>query len=386
MESVLAGKKDAKEALDNAVDARQRACSRKFERPPRSDAPSRRGATAAAERPGRRRALLQPDHGDGKARRLPVGVAALRAAGAAARDHDRLLLLAGGAGAWSSRCCSRTPSAADSSSSGCENFRELFGDEHYLASFQVTAVFSVLVAGLRAVDLAAARGVRRPRHPRRRRLQDAADLALRGRPGDRRRAVAVPVPSVARHRRVLAASAAGIDWNSAAERQPGDDAGRHRRGLEADQLQLPVLPRRPAVDPEVADRGRRDRRRRAGAGASGRSSSRCCRRRRSSCWSSTSSTRSSTPSAIIDAATSGGPGQATEILVYKVYKDGFKAARPRRLGGAVGDPDDHRHRADRRAVPLHRAQGAVLMDRSSAQPLRHGRERGPLARRFFLAC
>jgi len=27
---------------------------------------------------------------------------------------------------------------------------------------------------------------------------------------------------------------------------------------------------------------------------------------------------------IIDAATSGGPGQATEILVYKVYKDGFK--------------------------------------------------------------
>jgi sn-glycerol 3-phosphate transport system permease protein len=29
--------------------------------------------------------------------------------------------------------------------------------------------------------------------------------------------------------------------------------------------------------------------------------------------------------AIIDAATSGGPGNATEILVYKVYKDGFKA-------------------------------------------------------------
>jgi sn-glycerol 3-phosphate transport system permease protein len=29
--------------------------------------------------------------------------------------------------------------------------------------------------------------------------------------------------------------------------------------------------------------------------------------------------------AIIDAATGGGPGNATEILVYKVYKDGFKA-------------------------------------------------------------
>ncbi len=35
--------------------------------------------------------------------------------------------------------------------------------------------------------------------------------------------------------------------------------------------------------------------------------------------------------AIIDAATSGGPGQATEILVYKVYKDGFKGLD---LGGS----------------------------------------------------
>jgi sn-glycerol 3-phosphate transport system permease protein len=35
---------------------------------------------------------------------------------------------------------------------------------------------------------------------------------------------------------------------------------------------------------------------------------------------------------IIDAATGGGPGQATEILVYKVYKDGFKALD---LGGSA---------------------------------------------------
>ena len=35
---------------------------------------------------------------------------------------------------------------------------------------------------------------------------------------------------------------------------------------------------------------------------------------------------------IIDAVTSGGPGQATEILVYKVYKDGFKALD---LGGSA---------------------------------------------------
>ena len=44
----------------------------------------------------------------------------------------------------------------------------------------------------------------------------------------------------------------------------------------------------------------------------------------------------------------------TTILVYKVYHDGFKAAGPRRLGGAVGDPDGDRDRADRGAVPLHR--------------------------------
>jgi sn-glycerol 3-phosphate transport system permease protein len=35
---------------------------------------------------------------------------------------------------------------------------------------------------------------------------------------------------------------------------------------------------------------------------------------------------------IIDAATSGGPGQSTEILVYKVYKDGFKGLD---LGGSA---------------------------------------------------
>ena len=35
---------------------------------------------------------------------------------------------------------------------------------------------------------------------------------------------------------------------------------------------------------------------------------------------------------IIDAATSGGPGQATEILVYKIYKDGFKGLD---LGGSA---------------------------------------------------
>ena len=35
--------------------------------------------------------------------------------------------------------------------------------------------------------------------------------------------------------------------------------------------------------------------------------------------------------------------------------------RSRRLGRAIGDPDDHRHRADERPVPLCRAEGDVLM-------------------------
>ena len=57
---------------------------------------------------------------------------------------------------------------------------------------------------------------------------------------------------------------------------------------------------------------------------------------------------------IIDSMTGSGPAKATETLVYKVYFDG-------RLGGAISDPDDHRHRPHRDPVPLSRAQGDVLM-------------------------
>ena len=80
-------------------------------------------------------------------------------------------------------------------------------------------------------------------------------------------------------------------------------------------------------------------------------------------------------------ATPGGPAKATEILVYKVYNDGFKGARPRRLGGAVGDPDGDRHHAHGRAVPLRRAQGAVLGAPSA--PI-HDRE--PAAASTFLSA
>ena len=78
---------------------------------------------------------------------------------------------------------------------GFANFRDLFNDEHYLASFQVTAVFSVAGGRTRPVGVAAARGVRRPHRPRRHGLQDAADLALRGGARDRGSAVGIPVQS-----------------------------------------------------------------------------------------------------------------------------------------------------------------------------------------------
>ena len=61
--------------------------------------------------------------------------------------------------------------------------------------------------------------------------------------------------------------------------------------------------------------------------------------RRSSCWWSTSSTPSSTPSAIIDALTKGGPGQATDDPGLQGLQRRLQRPRPRRLGGAVGDPD-----------------------------------------------
>jgi hypothetical protein len=57
---------------------------------------------------------------------------------------------------------------------------------------------------------------------------------------------------------------------------------------------------------------------------------------------------------IIHQVTEGGPAGATNILVYKVFHDGFLALD---LGGADGDRD----RAHRGPVPLSREQGALLM-------------------------
>ena len=70
---------------------------------------------------------------------------------------------------------------------------------------------------------------------------------------------------------------------------------------------------------------------------------------------------------IIHAVTQGGPAKATEILVFKVYNDGFRGARSRRLGGAVGGADGPRDRAYRHPVPLHRAPGALLRRRDGRE-------------------
>ena len=88
---------------------------------------------------------------------------------------------------------------------GLDNFKALWHDPNYLASFQTTAVFSVLVAGLGIgisllLAVFADRVVRGAAD-----LQDAADLALRGRTRSGRRAVALHVLAEHRHRLVLAA-------------------------------------------------------------------------------------------------------------------------------------------------------------------------------------
>ena len=187
--------------------------------------------------------------------------------------------------------------AADRSSSGCRTSPQLFSD----------AQLPRLVQGHGGLQRAGRRAsASRSRccsptmadrvHARRARLQDAADLALRGGARGRRRAVGVPVRALDRHRHLRPAQRSA-STGTGSQRRPGDAAGGDRLGLEADQLQLPVLPRRAAVDPELADRGGGDRRRRARRGASGPSCSRCSRPPPSSCWWSTSSTRSSTPSA-----------------------------------------------------------------------------------------
>ena len=88
---------------------------------------------------------------------------------------------------------------------------------------------------------------------------------------------------------------------------------------------------------------------------------------------------------VIHAVTKGGPGNATEIMVYKLWKDGFiglnlgsSAAQSVILMALVIGLTDA-------AVPLRREEGDVLSDRGAASPRRRARAgraaRGAGARR-----
>ena len=136
--------------------------------------------------------------GHGKARRLPLGVAALRAGRAADRDHRRLLLLArvpGGvvlvsaAGRLRAADRVRRPRATSSSCSTTRATSTRSGSRPSSASSwpAPASCFALLLA------------MCQPRHPRRARLQDVPDLAVRGGLRGRRRGLRFPVRAVGRH-------------------------------------------------------------------------------------------------------------------------------------------------------------------------------------------
>ena len=79
-----------------------------------------------------------------------------------------------------------------------ENYRDLFAQADYYRTMGTTAIFSIAVAALSLSIALHAGGAGRQAAQGCRRLQDAADLALCGRAGDRRRAVALHVPALAR--------------------------------------------------------------------------------------------------------------------------------------------------------------------------------------------
>jgi len=212
---------------------------------------------------------------------------------------------------------------------GLDNFRELFADEHYLASFKVTAVFSLLVAGLGlSVSLL---------------LAVFADRIVRGAAVYKTLLIwpYAVAPAIAAVLWVFMFNPtigivaywlkrAGVDWNYV---------------LDGDQALLVVvfaavwkqvsynflffLAGLQAIPKSLLEAAAID-----GAGP--------VRRFATIVFPLLSPTTFFLlvinivyafieTFGIIDAATSGGPGQATEILVYKVYKDGFKGLD---LGGS----------------------------------------------------
>jgi len=213
---------------------------------------------------------------------------------------------------------------------GLDNFRELFNDEHYLASFRVTAVFSVLVAGLGlSVSLV---------------LAVFADRVVRG---------ATAYKTLLIWPYAVAPAIAGVLWVFLFNPSIGIVAYWLKRAgvewnylLNGDQALMLVvmaavwkqvsynflffLAGLQSIPKSLLEAAAID-----GAGP--------VRRFATIVFPLLSPTTFFLlvvnlvyaffdTFAIIDASTSGGPGQATEILVYKVYKDGFKGLD---LGGSA---------------------------------------------------
>ena len=230
-----------------------------------------------------------------KSERLPIQAAALSAARAAARDRPGVLLLAGRAGRVAVVPAAGRLRPLDRVRLVRELPRAVQPAGLFRRRSSTTFVFSIVVAVSSLSHRAAARGDGGQAAARRHDLPHAADLALCG-------GAASPAccgcscssPRSACWRAPL--RCIGIDWNPLLNGNQAMIAGRHRRGLEADQLQFPVLPRRPAGDSRERDRGAAiDGARRCGA--SGPSMFPLLSPTTSSCSSSTSSTSSSTPSA-----------------------------------------------------------------------------------------
>jgi sn-glycerol 3-phosphate transport system permease protein len=204
-----------------------------------------------------------------------------------------------------------------------QNYAELLKSPHYLDSFRVTAIFSTLVA----VSASSSRCCSRSwptaccagRSPTRR----CSSGPTPWHPPSRG-AVGVPVRALDRHRH-LRAEEGGHRLELDHQRRPGDAADRDRVHLEADQLQLPLLPGglqsipRSLLEAAAIDGATPFRR----------------------FWTVVFPLLSPTTFyllvinivyaffgtfGVVDATTQGGPAGATQILVYKVYHDGVKSA------------------------------------------------------------
>src|SRR5215216_3664801 len=199
----------------------------------------------------------------------------------------------------------------------------------------------------------------RPHHPRRLGLQDHPGLALCRRTGGRRRAVRLPVQSLGRRRR-LGTGGDRPRVQLRDQRQPGASARGVRRRLEPDQLQLPVLPRRPAVDPQVADRGGGDRWRGPRQALLGHRLPVAVAHRFLPAGDQhhLRLLRHLRHCRVADPGRAGPGHQHPDLegLQRRLPWPG-----PRRLLGAVGGRDGRGDRAHLRAVPLHRTAGPLLM-------------------------